>query len=480
VVDSKLKLLVVDDEHDIELLFRQRFRRAVRKGEVELHFARSGVEALAHLEANPEVRIVLSDINMPDMDGLTLLKEVGRLDRVVELVIVSAYGDMDNIRTAMNRGAFDFLTKPLDFKDLDATIEKTVQYVENQLEAQRAQQRAARLAERNQFIRQTFGRYLSDGVVDQLLDHPEGLELGGLRMPLTVLCSDLRGFTAMSDRLPAEEVVGLLNEYFEAMFEVIHRYDGTINAILGDGLLVFFGAPIAMPDAVERALACALDMQKTLAEMRSRPGFPNLEMGIGIHTGAAVVGNIGSKQRSCYSAIGRDVNLATRVESATVGGQILITEETLDAAQSKLKVGGFFTAAFKGVEELVRMCELHAVEGPFAVSWSQPQDPLQVLDVPLKVRFSLLDGKAAGPDSHEGTLVKLSRRRCDLHTDAHIEAFTDLRMVIEGPDGAPLAGDLYAKVLAGESEPQQARLLGFTMIPPDLEAHFEGLLGEAG
>ncbi len=266
---SPNKLLIVDDEEDIVLLFRQRFRRSVRKNELELHFAHDGHEALDVLSQHNDIRIVLSDINMPWMDGLTLLSEIQRLKRILEVVVVSAYGDMDNIRVAMNRGAFEFLTKPIDFQDLDATVQKTRQQIEVRLAAEAARHRAEELEQKNRFIRETFGRYTSEEVVSQLLDQPEGLSLGGERRMVTVLCSDLRGFVPLSESMSPERVVSLLNRYLETMFEVILRHQGTINEIAGDGLIIFFGAPIGQTDDAERAVACAVDMQLALDRLQS-------------------------------------------------------------------------------------------------------------------------------------------------------------------------------------------------------------------
>ncbi|MDE0039933.1 MAG: SpoIIE family protein phosphatase [Gammaproteobacteria bacterium] len=129
-MSTPAKILVVDDEEDLELLMRQRFRRQVRRGEYELHFARNGREALDVLAEMPEIRLVLSDINMPVMDGLTLLSQLEEIEANISAVVVSAYGDMANIRTAMNRGAFDFVTKPIDFNDLQVTVEKTLRHIQ--------------------------------------------------------------------------------------------------------------------------------------------------------------------------------------------------------------------------------------------------------------------------------------------------------------------------------------------------------------
>ncbi len=466
MINGPLKLLAVDDEPDIELLFRQRFRRKVRKGEIELHFARDGVEALQTLREHPDIHIVLSDINMPGMDGLTLLAEIGKLEQTVEVVIVSAYGDLDNIRTAMNCGAYDFLTKPLDFADLDATVAKTILQVTSALKAEEARDLAAELKEKNAFIRHTFGRYVSDDVVGELLDHPEGLELGGERRPLTVLCSDLRGFTPMADRSSPEEVVQLLNRYFEAMFRVILDHGGTINAIMGDGLFVLFGAPITMPDAAQRAVSCAIEMQLALQALRDEEDFPALEMGIGIHSGAAVVGNIGSKQRTHYSAIGRDVNLAARVESCTVGGQILITAETLGQAQENVVIGDVIEVALKGVSRRLSLHEVEGLEG--GASWVRPRPPLVSIGDGISVDFWVLAHKTVDAEASCGRLLRLSRQGCELAAEVDVPVMTDLRLRFVADSGDAPASHVYGKALRPDEEGRIR--IGFTSMPPDVQA----------
>src|SRR5579883_3433245 len=176
-------------------------------------------------------------------------------------------------------------------------------------------------------MRRTFGRYLTDEVVASLLETPGGLTLGGERRKVTILISDLRGFSAISERLPPEQVVTILNLYLGTMSDTITRYSGTINEFIGDGIFVMFGAPIYREDDSERAVACAIAMQSAMVEVNRQNqqlGLPALEMGIGIHTGEVVDGNIGSQRRAKYTVIGNHVNLAARIESYTVGGQILI------------------------------------------------------------------------------------------------------------------------------------------------------------
>ncbi len=198
------------------------------------------------------------------------------------------------------------------------------------------------LERRNQFIRKTFGRYTSDEIVEALLDMPDGLKLGGEKREVTLLMSDLRGFTALAEQLEAAEVVALLNHYLSAMVGLIQRHGGTIDEIIGDAILVLFGAPLAMEDAAERAVRCALEMQKAMGgvnEHNIQKGWPEIEMGIAVHTGEVVVGNIGSTKRSKYGVVGRNVNLTARIESFTVGGQVLVSPALMGAAKGGLILG---------------------------------------------------------------------------------------------------------------------------------------------
>ncbi|MHC5824709.1 MAG: adenylate/guanylate cyclase domain-containing protein, partial [Nostoc sp.] len=186
------------------------------------------------------------------------------------------------------------------------------------------------LEKRNQLIRQVFGRYLSDTVVANLLESPERLKLGGERRKITILTSDLRGFTALSERFAPEEVIHILNLYLEYMADLINHYQGTIDEFMGDGILVLFGAPIGKEDDALRAVTCACAMQLAMVGVNEKMktlGWPLLEMGIGINTGEVIVGNIGSEKRTKYGIVGSQVNLTYRIESYTSGGQILISEQ---------------------------------------------------------------------------------------------------------------------------------------------------------
>lgn len=325
-----------------------------------------------------------------------------------------------------------------------------------------------RLMASNAFIRKTFGRYVSDDVVQHLLESPEALELGGERRPLTVLASDVRGFTALAERLDPEAVITLLNGYFEAMFKVIHRHGGTINAILGDGLFVFFGVPVALPKAPRRAVACALEMMAALDVLKASgdAGLRELEMGIGVHTGVAVVGNIGSHDRTKYSAVGLDVNLAARIEGCTVGGQILISQATAEAAGAGIRLSPAMELAAKGVAQPLTLFAIEGMEGGVELR-GDPNEPLRALQRPIPVVFNVVSGAVVAPAGSEGQLVALSRSECELASTSALAPRTDLRIrLLEA--GEP--GDVYGKVLSHHDGTTRLR---FTSVPPGVRQVFE-------
>jgi adenylate cyclase len=169
------------------------------------------------------------------------------------------------------------------------------------------------LERRTAFIRKVFGRYTSDEVVEALLDAPDGLKLGGEKREVTILMSDLRGFTALAERLEATEVVSLLNHYLSAMVEVIQRNGGTIDEIIGDAILVLFGAPVAMENDAQRAVLCALGMQQAMGavnEQNLQRGWPEIEMGIALHTGEVVA----ISTEAVENAEGPVINTTARIE----------------------------------------------------------------------------------------------------------------------------------------------------------------------
>ena len=208
------RILVVDDEPDLETLIQQKFRHQIRDGDVSFLFARDGVEALAALEANHDIDMVVTDINMPRMDGLSLLQKLQENEEKLSTIIVSAYGDMSNIRTAMNRGAFDFLTKPIDFLDLETTIAKTIRHVEVLREARRRQAQAERAYA-------SLSRYFSPNLAERLASDADAIDLGGQRREIATLFTDIASFTALVETLEPDVLGTLLNDYLTGMTDIV-------------------------------------------------------------------------------------------------------------------------------------------------------------------------------------------------------------------------------------------------------------------
>ena len=321
-----VRILVVDDEADVEALVTQRFRRAIRRGEMSFVFARDGQEALRVLEEEPDVLLVLSDINMPRMDGLTLLSRIGETRRDLRTIVVSAYGDMENIRIAMNRGAFDFLTKPIAFDDLEATIRKTLDNLAEYRDLQR-RRAAAELA------RAALSRYFSPSVVETLAGGGAELRRTGERREASFLFTDLAGFTRLVETTAPETVVELLNAYIDGMARTIFAHEGTVMKIIGDAVQAIFGAPLEQPEHAARAVACALDLDRFAEDFREIWRARGVELGvtrIGINSGEAIIGDFGGESFFDYTAYGDAVNAAARLEAAskTLGTRILVSDET--------------------------------------------------------------------------------------------------------------------------------------------------------
>jgi adenylate cyclase len=314
------KILVTDDEADLELLIRQRFRKKILQNEYEFIFAGNGVEALEKLEAHQDINVVLTDLNMPVMDGLTLLARIGELQRIIKVVIVSAYGDMANIRTAMNRGAFDFLTKPIDFHDFEITIEKTLEQVALLEEGRRAHERLAAVR-----------HFFSPGLAEQLERNPGLLE--GRNQEVTILVSDLRGFSQLAESLGPQQTCRFIRDMMERLSNRIVEYEGLIVDYAGDGILAMWNAPVSQEGHADRACRAALGMLAEMPSLESdwRDVVPGrLSLGIGINTGLAQVGNTGSTRKFKYGPHGHTVNLASRVQelSKHLKTPLVVTAET--------------------------------------------------------------------------------------------------------------------------------------------------------
>lgn len=312
------KILVADDEADLEVLIKQKFRRQIREKQYEFVFAINGREALEKLQQNPDIDIVLSDINMPEMDGLTLLSKLSEISPLIKAVIVSAYGDMDNIRTAMNKGAFDFICKPVNFEDLETTIAKTIRYVLQTRETLQA------IKENNilrMYVDKTVLSFMNSREFESTLMSNETIEA-------TIVFIDVCGFTAITETAAPDIVVKLLNRYFDVMVKEIIAQNGYIDKFIGDAVLAVFRGEYHLDRAIDACLAVRGHIDNLPREEGEVEFLPRVS--IGVHSGEMISGNIGSAnlRRLDYTVIGDVVNTAQRLQGVAEAGQILINEES--------------------------------------------------------------------------------------------------------------------------------------------------------
>jgi PAS domain S-box-containing protein len=331
---------------------------------------------------------------------------------------------------------------------------------------------------RNRFIRETFGRYLTDEVVDTVLESPSGLQMGGEKRKLTMMMTDLRGFTSLSERLPADRVVTLLNRYLAAMVPIIKQYEGTIDEFIGDAIFVLFGAPVWHENDAERAVACAVAMQIAMegvnAENR-KEDLPELEMGVGLHTGQVVVGNIGSQERMKYGVVGSNVNLTSRIQACTTGGQILVSETTRQELGNKLKIGKQMEVKAKGVEHPVVLFEVLGIGGQHKLSLPEAVDTLVDLKDEIPLCYEVVESSQVGGAMSKGVLMKVSLRGAEARLESAVPALSNLKMHFIGGSGEQIPGTFYGKVVGMLSGTSTGVSIRFTSVSPEIEARLRKL-----
>lgn len=370
------------------------------------------------------------------------------------------------------------------FADMAKNLEHSYAQLEkyNTSLEQLVEERTAQLKQKNELIRQVFGRYLSDEIVDTLLETESGLALGGERREITILTSDLRGFTARSNKLSPEQAINILNIYLAVMADVIAEYNGVINEFIGDGILVFFGAPITRPDDPERAVACAIAMQlamETVNEKLRVLGIAPLAMGmgIGINTGDVIVGNIGSEKRTHYSAIGHNVNLTYRIESYTVGGQVFISESTLNQSNDIITICSEKTVKPKGIKQPITIYKVGGIGGKYNLSLPKESENFFPLREEILLQYTVLEEKQARDQEFKGSLVKLSSNgaiiRCEVDKNLLPNPLENIRLNLIMSSLAITGEDIYAKVLSRKVDGLH---IHFTSVSVNMKAQLATLI----
>jgi class 3 adenylate cyclase len=339
-------------------------------------------------------------------------------------------------------------------------LEKSSESLENSLE----------------FLKTMFGRYLSTEVMTSLIENPSALELGGEKRKVTIMVTDLRGFTALAERIKPEQVVQMLNSYFEIMVEVVLRFEGTINEIIGDALLIIFGAPQYMPNRAQQAIACAITMQNAMAnvnEQNRAQGLPDLEMGIGINETEVIVGNIGSSKRSKYTVVGSGVNLTSRIESYSVGGQVLVSESVVQEVGEILRIDSEREVFPKGVKTPLKIYEVGGIAAQYNLVLEGKDPPLATLTRQIPLKYQVLEGKTDAGREFNGSVIRLSKKCAEILLDGPVDVLTNLKMNLRDVDANLAMKHFYGKIIEYTGKNEKIHLVRFTSVPPEIDAYFQ-------
>jgi len=319
-----VKILIVDDLP----LGRQLISDVIALMGHEAIEAQDGETGLALARATPPPDLILLDVNMPGMDGFQVCKLLkgDPVTQSIPVIFLTSYNESEDRVRGLNIGADDYLTKPFAIRELSARIEKRLQ----------AREQTKMLLDQQAVIRQTFERFVAPQVVEIMLREPDRVKLGGDLQQVTVMFTDLEGFTTLSEETPPDELLRVLNRYHELVSRLVQQHGGIVNKFMGDGVMVLFNTPVPQEHHARSAVDAALAIRAALPALHAQfePRF-RLSLNCGIHTGPAIVGNVGAANCMDYTALGDTVNLAARLQGIATGNQILISDQT----QSELGAG---------------------------------------------------------------------------------------------------------------------------------------------
>ena len=485
-----MSILVVDDSRLVGKIIGSILTEA---GFSDLLYAESAAEAFEILGINcpgsparTDIDLILLDIVMPHISGIAacrIIKSTGAY-KDIPVIMITSLTDKDHLKDAFDTGAMDYVTKPANEVELLARIRSALK-LKHEMDQRKDREKkllelTSELEVRNRFISQTFGRYISEEVVSRLIENPGGLKLGGEKRQLTILLSDLRGFTVLSEQLPPETVVAMINNYLGTMVDVVQKYGGTILDFIGDAIMVIFGAPVWAEDHADRAVACAVAMQLAMGRVNSwneEKGFPEVEMGIGVNTGYVIVGNVGSEKRTKYSCVGSHVNLASRIESYTLGGQVLASGGTLKSCSSRIEVANQLEVHPKGIKKPVSLYDVSGIGEPYNLRLDGQTYDLRPLKEQIPLSIHLLEEKDVTDICFEGSMVAFSLKYAEIITRLEISPLSDLKIEILDSKGGVTAGDIYAKVV-DKGNSGSGVLVRFTAVSPEGKHLIESIMSE--
>ncbi|MCP5045986.1 MAG: response regulator [bacterium] len=473
-------VLIVDDIPDnVELLMEMLTPDYLIKTAV------NGYEALEIARSDNPPDLIILDVMMPGLGGYEVCKQLksDKKTKHIPVIFITAMNEEQDETRGFDSGAVDYIKKPFSMPIIQSRI-RTHLKIKNQ--RKRIEEHSWQLKEtlkaldiRNRFFRQLFGRYLSDDIVDTILETPEGICMGGEKREVTLMMSDLRNFTAMGEKLPAEEVMGIVNTYLEVMTDIIFKYHGTIDEFIGDAILAIFGAPVPQEDHARQAVACSLEMQLAMTEVNRRcreNGYPEVQQGIAINTGPVVIGNIGSARRSKYGVVGRHVNLTGRIESYTSGGQIFISERTKDHCGEILRIDDQVEIRPKGISTPINIYEPGGIGGDFNIFRPEKKKIyLQQLDMPMDIRFKILMEDRILDTVYSGKLVALDEMSAEFQTQREFRKSTNLEVSLLDEKGNNIASDLVVRVIGSSRETGYICHVTFVSVPSKVRNVFSQL-----
>jgi len=338
--------------------------------------------------------------------------------------------------------------------------------------------------EKRDFIRDTFSRYVTNEVVQKLLESKDALKIGGETLEVTIMMSDIRGFTALSAGMAPEQVIIFLNRYLGKMIEILLDHKAIIDEIIGDGILAFFGAPEPMADHPSRAVVCALKMQAAMEEinaLNAADGLPHLEIGIGINTGAVVVGNIGSERRAKYSVVGAHVNLTSRIESYALGEQVLIGDSTYQRMKGLVEVGEVIEAQAKGVPGTITMYEVKGIGEPYNLRLKEKFETLVALPEKVAVQILRISEKIVTGTTGAAWIQNLCETSAVVVFEGKLSQWEDVRLHLLDKESAQLPGKIYGKVTETkvlDNNLHEAHI-HFTSVSLEIQKFIQQLIGIA-
>ena len=336
-----MKVLVAEDHPDNQEIIHDTLLTA---GYDTVIFG-DGESAIAGIQEHlPD--LVILDVNMPKKNGFEVVEAIKSNPETanIPIIMLTAQSDIDSRVHGLGLGAEDYVSKPFSPKELLARIDARL----------RSKAESDNLRKQRQELRKIFERFVSPDVVQALMQNPESAKLGGAMREITVMFADIEGFTSLSERMDPVELLNVLNQYHGLMVKEIKRFGGTVDKFLGDGIMAIYNAPVELEDHAMRAVRSAYAMHQALANFQA--GFEQdykLNINIGIHTGNAVVGNVGTLDAMDYTAIGDTVNLSQRLQSLSHGNTITISEAIYEQVGSRIETRAEGLKSVKGREQLV-------------------------------------------------------------------------------------------------------------------------------